>query len=209
MTRINAWDTHSLNHNIKSKSFPSFFLPCQCTHVRHVFKVIIMKFILHHHPIIYNLVSHEKTLHGCNDPKKEKMEVVWKRREICLTIKRRSLASSYPTWTVRSKPKNAFSNGSRPSFWLIRLGSDTLKLFPTSFNSSKAFKVSMTTDMNQETSIIKYTSMKMWRKWCWNYQKIFQFMPRWRRMKLNCYKFWEDYNLELLYFIYFKTFYLL
>ena len=30
-------------------------------------------------------------------------------------------------------------------------------------------------DMNQETSIIQYTSMKMWRKGCQNYQKMFQF----------------------------------
>ena len=29
-------------------------------------------------------------------------------------------------------------------------------------------------DMNQETSIIQYTSMKMWRKGCQNYQKMFQ-----------------------------------
>ena len=31
-------------------------------------------------------------------------------------------------------------------------------------------------DMNQETSILQYTSIQMWRKYCWNYQKIFQFM---------------------------------
>ena len=28
-------------------------------------------------------------------------------------------------------------------------------------------------DMNQETSIIQYASMKMWRKYCWNHQKYF------------------------------------
>ena len=51
-------------------------------------------------------------------------------------------------------------------------------------------------DMNQETSIIQYASMKMWRKYCWNYQKMFQFMPHWRRMKFDCYKFWVGYRLE-------------
>ena len=30
---------------------------------------------------------------------------------------------------------------------------------------------SVKSDMNQETSIIQYTSMKMWRKDCQNYQK--------------------------------------
>ena len=61
-------------------------------------------------------------------------------------------------------------------------------------------------DMNQETSIIQYTSMKMWRKGCQNYQKMFQFMLHWRRMNFDCCKFWVGYNLELLYF---KTFYLI
>ena len=51
-------------------------------------------------------------------------------------------------------------------------------------------------DMNQETSIIQYTSMKMWRKGCQNYQNMFQFMPHWRRMKFDCCKFWVGYNLE-------------
>ena len=61
-------------------------------------------------------------------------------------------------------------------------------------------------DMNQETSIIQYTSMKMWRKCCQNYQKMLQFMPHWRGMKFDGHKFWVGYNLELLYF---KTFNLL
>ena len=51
-------------------------------------------------------------------------------------------------------------------------------------------------DMNQETSIIQCTSMKIWKKYCWNYQKMFQFMPHWRRMKFDCYKFWVGYSLE-------------
>ena len=45
-------------------------------------------------------------------------------------------------------------------------------------------------DMNQETSIIQYTSIKMWRKGCQNYQKMFQFMLHWRRIKFDCCKFW-------------------
>ena len=49
-------------------------------------------------------------------------------------------------------------------------------------------------DMNQETSFIQYTSMKMWRKCCQNYQKRLQFMSHWRGMKFDGYKFWVGYN---------------
>ena len=51
-------------------------------------------------------------------------------------------------------------------------------------------------DMNQETSFIQYTSMKMWRKCCQNYQKRLQFISHWRGMKFDGYKFWVGYNLE-------------
>ena len=43
--------------------------------------------------------------------------------------------------------------------------------------------------MDQQTSIIQYSSMKIWRKYCWNYQKIFQFMAHWRRMKFHVINF--------------------
>ena len=51
-------------------------------------------------------------------------------------------------------------------------------------------------DMNQEISIIQYTSMKMWRKGCQNYQKMFQFCYIEEEMKFDCCKFWVGYNLE-------------
>ena len=58
------------------------------------------------------------------------------------------------------------------------------------------FKILRGDDMNQETSIIQYTSMKMWRKGCQNYQNMFQFMLHWRRIKFDCCKFLVGYNLE-------------
>ena len=58
--------------------------------------------------------------------------------------------------------------------------------FANYISSSYSCVSSSPLDMNQETSIIQYTSMKMWRKCCWNYQNIFQFMPRWRRMNIHC-----------------------
>ena len=87
----------------------------------------------------------------CNNPKvirKKKGKGSCKLRggELASTIKGRFHAPFYhPTWTVRSQSENTLSNGSRPAFRMIWFGSNMLGPFPSSFNSSKAFKVSMTT----------------------------------------------------------------
>ena len=71
--------------------------------------------------------------------KKRKVKVVrhrlcWESEKLNSTVKGRSLTSIHLTWTVRNQSENTLSAGSRPTFQLIRLGSDIRGLSSTSFN---------------------------------------------------------------------------